>query len=754
MARGGGTRIGGIVIDVLGNTIGLQKELKDADRAVAKFAKNFQREWKNSTSGISSAASGIVNVKNALVGIAASAGLGVLVKGTLDYADSIGEAADALGLTTKAYQELSFAASQSGIDQEKFTASFSKFVQLGESAKQGDKGPLAVFTRLGITAQEAGGDVEKLFNLVIQQLDAIPTENEKLKIIGELFGAKVAAQWKATLADGASGLQVLRDQAEAFGLVLDDKAIKGLGKLADQADAIETKFKVAFATGLVEGLTGKTGEFSDLVTDPALMTAIDGIAEGFRLVAEQVGKIPGHLHEIPAALHELEKYQDLMTLLLAVYAGGKLGSVVGGTFGGNKGRFVGGLSTAAIAGALEVMRQGLRGGTKFPDDPSFGNASFDGVTPLPVGDIPQESVNENFGPQSLIGSQPIPKAKARALGSNPLTADQEAARKAAESHQKQVDQFIDSLKAEVAGLQLETEAFGQSAEAQQEAAVQKELANTLTDKGIALGTAEAKVIEEQIRLKQAAGNEKAQKETLADLDAQIQSERDVIAVLGQDTAARVENAAVQAALNKARQEGRTLNEQDIADIRARAAELGRLTQIEQKAEEVRQGFEAAGSAIASSFEDAIFSGEKLSDVIDGLIEDLARLALRQLIEQPFINALGNFGASLVPTSGAAAAAPTVAPAELAYHTPEFNGQQASANAASNNVASKPEFNVVVVPPEGHSATTNQRQNSSGGVDFEVIVEQITAMQTAHTLRGRGFSKLFAAQGVSRGGMSG
>jgi len=72
--------------------------------------------------------------------------------------------------------------------------------------------------------------------------------------------------------------------------------------------------------------------------------------------------------------------------------------------------------------------------------------------------------------------------------------------------------------------------------------------------------------------------------------------------------------------------------------------------IKQRIQMREVGMEA-GRMIASSFEDAIFAGEKLSDTLRKLGQDLLRLAFRQTIVNPLGEGAGNFINKLLGRAG-------------------------------------------------------------------------------------------------------
>lgn len=73
-----------------------------------------------------------------------------------------------------------------------------------------------------------------------------------------------------------------------------------------------------------------------------------------------------------------------------------------------------------------------------------------------------------------------------------------------------------------------------------------------------------------------------------------------------------------------------------------AAISDQLRQIREAAELANQQARELGQTFASAFEDAIIEGEKFRDVLAAMLKDLARIALRRGITEPFVNAFSSF----------------------------------------------------------------------------------------------------------------
>jgi hypothetical protein len=82
------------------------------------------------------------------------------------------------------------------------------------------------------------------------------------------------------------------------------------------------------------------------------------------------------------------------------------------------------------------------------------------------------------------------------------------------------------------------------------------------------------------------------------------------------------------------------------DLETRTTKIKELTMLYDKLapllEEQRRLGREAGDMIAMGFEDAILSGNKLSDVLKNLAQDLMRLIFRNVITAPLASSIGNF----------------------------------------------------------------------------------------------------------------
>jgi hypothetical protein len=246
---------------------------------------------------------------------AASVGaLTVVTKRALEYASSLGEVAQQLGVTTKELQEYRYAASQVGISNEEMDKSLAKLTRNIGEAKAGSKAQATTFRELGVAIQDANGKVYTAGEVIPKLADALakikdPATRARLEI--ELFG-KTGQKLDTLLAGGSAAVNGLRDAAQKLGVVLSDEQIQNADETADKLAAMKQVLEARIA---------------GVVSDNA--DAILSLANAFAQLANMAGAanraVPG---------------------LLAVLAGATIGGRLGGLPGAGIGGLLGG------AGAL------------------------------------------------------------------------------------------------------------------------------------------------------------------------------------------------------------------------------------------------------------------------------------------------------------------------------------------------------------------------------------------------------------------
>ena len=204
-------------------------------KRAATAAEKMSNDISKSLTAAKSAVNGFLAI--AAVGFAATG-----IKNALDYASAIGETAQQLGVATTAYQELTYAATQTGVSQQELEAGLARLTRnIGQGAK--------VFGELGIAIRDTAGNSRAtgdVFNDVAAKLGSIQDPAKRAAIEVQLFG-KAGQKLDTLLSGGTAAVGALADEAHRLGMVLSPKQIADADAAADAFTRVKRSLDVNIA---------------------------------------------------------------------------------------------------------------------------------------------------------------------------------------------------------------------------------------------------------------------------------------------------------------------------------------------------------------------------------------------------------------------------------------------------------------------------------------------------------------------------
>lgn len=271
-----------LVYDIEGRVTQLEKAMArarkvandgmgDIERRGKKSAEALDKHFAGAASRIGTSLKGIgAAFAGGLIGGTSVAGLQQIAGAVRDVANSvamIGSQAKMAGLSTKAFQELSYVAEQNRISVDAL-ADGMKELQLRAdefivSAGKSGSGAEA-FQRLGYSVDDLKTKLQDPSALLVdiiarmEQLDRAA----QIRISDELFGGTAGERFVELLDRGASGIRSMIKEANEFGLILDE------GMIA-KADEIDRKFNLISKTigtrvkGAIVRMSGDVLAFMD-----------------------------------------------------------------------------------------------------------------------------------------------------------------------------------------------------------------------------------------------------------------------------------------------------------------------------------------------------------------------------------------------------------------------------------------------------------------------------------------------------------
>ncbi len=171
----------------------------------------------------------------------AAVGLRNMVVNTAELVDRTSDAAEALGISTKALQGRGFAAKILGADQAALQDGLKFVSRAAFAAANGSKETTSAFRRLGVTVKDSNGRLKTADELMLEVSDGMkkiksPTEAAGLAM--QLFG-RSGNQLVPFLKAGRARIQELREEVDALGASFDDGLIKESSRLTDNMDRLK-----------------------------------------------------------------------------------------------------------------------------------------------------------------------------------------------------------------------------------------------------------------------------------------------------------------------------------------------------------------------------------------------------------------------------------------------------------------------------------------------------------------------------------
>lgn len=268
-----------LLIQVSATTELLRSNLNKAEAAVASFERDTNKRLNKIDSKFAGLGKGVGKIKSALAGFAGGAFTGFLasfsvgtitnaISQSLEFAGSLGEVAQSLGVSTKFLQEFRFAATQNGATLEQADTALGKFsITLGKAF---NKGQSAAIESLGLSLKElkTQSDSER-FASVADAIAKIKDPAQQAAAAVAIFG-KGALAILPTLQQGAAGFRLSAKEARDFGLVLSDKQINDADKTADKIAKLKQALGIKIASVVADNARA-IGELADSLANLADM---------------------------------------------------------------------------------------------------------------------------------------------------------------------------------------------------------------------------------------------------------------------------------------------------------------------------------------------------------------------------------------------------------------------------------------------------------------------------------------------------
>jgi methyl-accepting chemotaxis protein len=227
----------------------------------------------------------LFNFKVGLTAVAGAAGIGLLVKSSLQSIDTLGKTAQKLGVTSQALQKLRYASNLAGVETRTVDMAVQRFTRRLSEAANGTGEAKDALKELGLNAKElAKQPLDKQMLKLADAFDNVQSSGDKVRLAFKLFDSEGVA-FVNTLEGGSAALQQMFQDAEGLGFILSSSAVKGVEQANDAMMKLGTMLG-GVRDQLVAALAPALRELVDLVRNK-LVAAIEK-AGGIKKFAKEL----------------------------------------------------------------------------------------------------------------------------------------------------------------------------------------------------------------------------------------------------------------------------------------------------------------------------------------------------------------------------------------------------------------------------------------------------------------------------------
>jgi len=229
-----------------------------ANAATAKYVIRLEDKTKRAFKAIGrslkSVTKSIFSMKAGLISAAGIAGLGFLVKRSMNATDEMAKMSRAIGVSVEELSQLRHAASLGGLEATQLDKAVQKLAINMADMSRGVGLAKDVFEKHNISVNNADGSLRTVMAVMSDVADVtagMTNETEKADLAYKLFGAR-GAKMINMLNGGSEAMREAMKEAERLGLVMSDETAKGVEDANDAITRLGSFLTSSFTRGVAE----------------------------------------------------------------------------------------------------------------------------------------------------------------------------------------------------------------------------------------------------------------------------------------------------------------------------------------------------------------------------------------------------------------------------------------------------------------------------------------------------------------------
>jgi len=209
--------------------------IRGISKGLKKLGKVAKKMGKGLTSAFGKVAKSLLSFKAGLIAVAGVAGMGLLIKSSIQVIDKLGKVSSKLGVTSQELQRFRFAAKLAGVEETALDMGLQRFIRRVGEAAQGTGEAKDALKKMGIQLTNSNGSVRSATDLLGQVSEALKNTKdpaERLRLAFKLFDSEGVAMVNM-LKNGKTALNSTMMEADKLGFVLSDKVVAASQRVND-----------------------------------------------------------------------------------------------------------------------------------------------------------------------------------------------------------------------------------------------------------------------------------------------------------------------------------------------------------------------------------------------------------------------------------------------------------------------------------------------------------------------------------------
>ena len=211
------------------------KVIRGVSKHFKKLGKVAKKAGKGITSALAKVGKSLLSFKAGLIAVAGIAGMGLLIKSSIQVIDKLGKVSSKLGVTSQELQRFRFAAKLAGVEETALDMGLQRFIRRVGEAAQGTGEAKDALKKMGIQLTNSNGSVRSATDLLGQVSEALKNTKdpaERLRLAFKLFDSEGVAMVNM-LKNGKTALNSTMMEADKLGFVLSDKVVAASQRVND-----------------------------------------------------------------------------------------------------------------------------------------------------------------------------------------------------------------------------------------------------------------------------------------------------------------------------------------------------------------------------------------------------------------------------------------------------------------------------------------------------------------------------------------